>query len=206
MEYNSQRASIKLREYGRSIQKLVSYAKTIEKKEDRQDVSEHILSLMTSLNPQLKNLENFKNILWDHLYQIADFDIDIESPYPLPEKEEVFSKPEKFEYPKSSNKYKHYGKNILSMIAAAEKIEDEEKRMEYAKIIANYMKKVQASRNRHNEKVNDFIIINDLDSLSKGLLKLEDETTLTKLKSNYRNYKNKNNRNKNNRNRNRSRK
>lgn len=208
MEYNSQRESIKLREYGRSIQKLVNYAKTIEKKEDRQDVVEHILSLMGGINPHLKNIEDFKHLLWDHLYLIADFDLEVESPYEIPEREIIFSKPERFEYPIANKRYRHYGKNILSVIEVATKMEDEEKRMEFAKIIANYMKKVQASRNRSGEKVNDLIIINDLEKLSNGILKLEDETTLTKLKANYRNYRTKNknnnnrNRNKNNRNRN----
>ena len=216
MEYNSQRESIKLREYGRSIQKLVNYARTIEKKEDRQDVAEHILSLMGSINPHLKNVEDFKHLLWDHLYLIADFDLDVESPYPLPKKEIIFSKPTKFEYPVKNKKFRHYGKNILSMISEAIKIEDIEKRMEYAKMIANYMKKVQAGRNRKGEKVNDLIIINDLETLSNGVLKLKDETTLTKIKTtprvykkknnNNRNRNNNNNRNRNNNNRNRNRK
>lgn len=197
MEYNSQRESIKLREYGRSIQKLVAYAKTLENKEDRQDVAEHILSIMGGINPHLKNIEDFKHLLWDHLYLIADFDLDVESPYPVPEMEEVFAKPDKFDYPVRSRKFRHYGRNILSMIKSASEMEDEEKQIEYARTIANYMKKVQASRNRSGEKVNDLIIIDDLETLSGGVLKLEDETTLLKVKT-VRNYKNKNTNNNNN--------
>ena len=212
MEYNSQRESIKLREYGRSIQKLVAYAKTFEDKADRQDVAEHILSIMGGINPHLKNIEDFKHLLWDHLYLIADFDLDVESPYEMPEKEEVFAKPAKFAYPIKNRKFRHYGRNILSMIKSASDMEDEEKQMEYAKTIANYMKKVQANRNRSGEKVNDLIIIDDLETLSGGVLKLENETTLLKVKT-VRNFKNNNtnnnrkrNNNNNNNNNNRNRK
>ena len=207
MEYNSQRESIKLREYGRSIQKLVAYAKTLESKEDRQDVAEHILSIMGGINPHLKNIEDFKQLLWDHLYLIADFDLAVDSPYEVPEREEVFAKPAKFAYPTRSRKFRHYGRNILSMIKSASDMEDGEKQMEYAKTIANYMKKVQANRNRSGEKVNDLIIIDDLETLSGGVLKLENETTLLKVKT-VRNFKNNNNNKKrnNNNNNNRNRK
>ncbi len=207
MEYNSQRESIKLREYGRSIQKLVAYAKTLESKEDRQDVAEHILSIMGGINPHLKNIEDFKQLLWDHLYLIADFDLAVDSPYEVPEREEVFAKPAKFAYPTRSRKFRHYGRNILSMIKSASDMEDREKQMEYAKTIANYMKKVQANRNRSGEKVNDLIIIDDLETLSGGVLKLENETTLLKVKT-VRNFKNNNNNKKrnNNNNNNRNRK
>jgi len=201
MEYNSQRESIRLREYGRSIQKLVDFAIEIDDKNDRQDVAEHILSIMIGINPQLKNIDNFKQTLWDHLHLIADFELEVESPYPKPEKETFYAKPSKFHYPKRSRKFRHYGRNILSMIKSASEMEDKEKRTEYSKTIANYMKKVQAGRNRSGEKVNDLIIINDLETLSEGVLKLEDETTLTKVKS-FRKFSNNKNRNNNNRKRN----
>ncbi|MGB1316218.1 MAG: DUF4290 domain-containing protein [Chitinophagales bacterium] len=201
MEYNSQREPIKLREYGRSIQKLVDFASTLEDKAERQDVAEHILSIMGGVNPHLKNVEDFKHLLWDHLHLMADYELEVDSPYPKPDKETLAEKPAKLDYPNKNIRYKHYGKNILSMIKSATKMEDKEKQLEYAKCIANYMKKVQASRKNNGEVVNDLIIINDLESISDGVLKLEDETTLTKVKVN-RNYKNKNNKNNNNRKRN----
>ena len=92
MEYNSQREAIILREYGRSIQKLVEYAKSIENKEDRQDVAEHILNIMGGINPHLKNVEDFKHLLWDHLHLIADFQLEVDSPYEKPEREMLFAK------------------------------------------------------------------------------------------------------------------
>lgn len=202
MEYNSQRESIVLREYGRSIQKLIDYAKTLETVADRQDAAEHILSIMGGINPHLKNVEDFKHLLWDHLHLIADFELEVVSPYPMPDKEVLFAKPAKLDYPNKNIRYRHYGKNILNMIKSATKMEDHEKQMGYAKCIANYMKKVQASRNNRGEVVNDLIIINDLEAISDGVLKLEDETTLTKVKVNRNSNKRKSNNSSNNRKRN----
>lgn len=201
MEYNSQRESIVLREYGRCIQKLINHATTIEDKEKRQQIAEQILNIMGGINPHLKNVEDFKHLLWDHLHLISDFKLVVDSPYPIPDKELIFAKPKKVSYPIKNEKYKHYGRNILSMIKSAATLEDEEKQMAYAKTIANYMKKVQASRNNSGEIVNDLIIINDLEAISDGVLKLEDETTLTKVKVN-RTFKPNNNNNNNNRKRN----
>jgi len=200
MEYNSQRESIKLLEYGRSIQKLIDYAKKIEDKAKRQDAAEHILSIMGGINPHLKNVEDFKHLLWDHLHLISDFELEVDSPYPIPDKELIFAKPKQIKYPVKNIRYRHYGKNILSMIKSATEMSDEEKQIGYAKCIANYMKKVQASRNNSGEVVNDLIIINDLEAISDGVLKLKDETTLTKVAAN-KTFKNKSNNN-NNRNRN----
>lgn len=207
MEYNSQRESIKLLEYGRGIQKLIDYAKTIENKEKRQETAEYILNIMGGINPHLKNVEDFKHLLWDHLHLISDFELNVDSPYPMPNKELIFAKPKQVAYPKKNIRYRHYGKNILSMIKSAAKMEDPDKQMGYAKCIANYMKKVQASRNNSGEIVNDLIIINDLEAISDGVLKLKDETTLSKVKVN-RTFKgkttsgssNNNNRNRNNNN------
>lgn len=210
MEYNSQRESIILREYGRSIQKLIDYAKTLETVAGRQDAAEHILDIMGGINPHLKNVEDFKHLLWDHLHLIADFKLEVVSPYPMPDKEVLFAKPAKLDYPNRNIRYKHYGKNILSMIKSATLMEDPEKQIGYAKCIANYMKKVQASRNNSGEVVNDLIIINDLEAISDGVLKLKDETTLTKVKVNRssnsnRKSNNNNNRKRNNNNNNRKR-
>lgn len=203
MEYNSQRESIKLREYGRSIQKLIDFAKTLEDKDKRQDAAEHILSIMGGINPHLKNVEDFKHLLWDHLHLISDFELDVDSPYPVPDKELILAKPKLMSYPKKNLRYTHYGKNILNMIKSAAAMEDPDKQIGYAKCIANYMKKVQASRNNSGEIVNDLIIINDLEAMSDGVLKLEDETTLTKVKVN-RTFKGKSSGSSSNNNRNRN--
>lgn len=202
MKYNSQRGPLRLKEYGRHIQKLVEHAITLENKEERQDVANHIIHIMGNLNPHLKNVEDFKHLLWDHLHIMADFKLDVESPYPLPTREEVYAKPEKFHYPVKNKKYRHYGKNILSMIDKAVKMDDEEKQEGYSKCIANYMKIVH--NNWNSETVTDETILNDLEILSNHKLSLDDETTLNKVKSNRKKY-TKSRSNKNRKNNNRSR-
>ena len=124
MEYNSQRGFLRLKEYGRHIQNLVEYAISIPEKEKRQDVIDHVIHIMGNLNPHLKNVEDFKHLLWDHLHIMADFKLDVDSPYPLPDKDVLFAKPEQFYYPIKNRKYRHYGKNILSMIEKASEMED----------------------------------------------------------------------------------
>lgn len=186
MEYNTQRGHLRLREYGRHIQNLVEYAITIPEKDKRQDVVDHIVHIMGNLNPHLKNVEDFKHLLWDHLHIMADFTLDVESPYPLPEKEVLFAKPEPFPYPQKNTRFRHYGKNIMSMIEKAAEMEDGEKKTAYTKCIANYMKIVH--NNWNSETVTDETIINDLEIISKGALQLGDEVTLNKVSSNKRKH------------------
>ena len=192
MKYNSQRGFLRLKEYGRHIQELVEHAITIENKEERQDVVNHIIQLMGNINPHLKNVDDFKHLLWDHLHIMADFKLEVESPYPLPSKEVLFAKPEKFYYPVKNNKFKHYGKNILSMIDKAVVLEDKEKKEAYAKCIANYMKIVH--NNWNSETVTDETIINDLEILSKNQLSLSDDITLNKVQAAKKVYTNNNQR------------
>lgn len=186
MEYNSQRGFLRLREYGRHIQNLVEYAITLEDKEKRQDVVDHVIHIMGNLNPHLKNVDDFKHLLWDHLHVMADFQLEVDSPYPLPKKEVLFAKPERFEYPSKNSRYRHYGKNILSMIEKAVEMEDGEKKIAYTKCIANYMKIVH--NNWNSETVTDETIINDLSILSKNKLHLSDEVTLNKVAPSKKKY------------------
>lgn len=181
MEYNSQRGLLRLREYGRHIQKLVEFAISIPEKDKRQDVVNHIVHIMGNLNPHLKNVDDFKHLLWDHLHIMADFKLDVDSPYPLPQKEVIYAKPAPFPYPEKNNKFRHYGKNILSMIDKASDMEDGQKKSEYTECIANYMKIVH--NNWNSETVTDETIINDLEILSKNKLHLGDEVTLNKVAS-----------------------
>jgi hypothetical protein len=193
MEYNSQRGFLRLKEYGRHIQNLVEHAISLENKEERQDVVNHIINIMGNLNPHLKNVDDFKHLLWDHLHIMADFKLDVDSPYPLPSKEVLFAKPEKFYYPVKVNRFRHYGKNIISMIDKATEMEEGDKKQGYTKCIANYMKIVH--NNWNNETVTDETILNDLSILSKDQLHLGDETTLNKVAPTKKKFTNNNNRN-----------
>jgi hypothetical protein len=140
MEYNTTRNHLIVREYGRHIQKMVEYVKTIEDEEKRQRNAQALIELMGFLNPHLKNVEDFRHKLWDHLFVIADFDLDVKSPYPIPTRETLRAKPDVLGYPKRYPRYNHLGKNIEIVIDKALEEENPEKRQGFANAIAYYMK------------------------------------------------------------------
>jgi len=157
-----------MREYGRHIQKMVEYLLTIEDKEKRQQQAQVVIELMGFLNPHLKNVEDFRHKLWDHLFFISDFKLDEDSPYPIPQRETYKAKPDPLPYPKSHPKYYHLGKNLEVVIDKALKEEDPEKKAGFANAIAYYMK--LAYSNWHKELVHDDAIRSELDSITGGEL------------------------------------
>ncbi|MBD0278157.1 MAG: DUF4290 domain-containing protein [Flavisolibacter sp.] len=168
MEYNTTRNHLMMREYGRHIQKMVEYLLTIEDKETRQRNAQALIELMGFLNPHLKNVEDFRHKLWDHLFFMADFKLDVESPYPIPTPEGLKSKPAALLYPKRYPKYSHLGKNLEQVINKALKEEDPEKRQGFANAIAYYMK--LAYNNWHKDTVHDDAIQSELTSITDGQL------------------------------------
>jgi hypothetical protein len=168
MEYNTTRNYLTMREYGRHIQKMVEHIKTIEDKERRQRQAQVLIELMGFLNPHLKNVEDFRHKLWDHLFYISDFKLDVESPYPIPEKETYKAKPDPLPYPKRYPKYSHLGKNLELVINKALKEENQEKRQGFANAIAYYMK--LAYNNWHKDVVHDDAIQSELTNITQGQL------------------------------------
>ena len=157
-----------MREYGRHIQKMVEHIKTIEDKERRQRQAQVLIELMGFLNPHLKNVEDFRHKLWDHLFYISDFKLDVESPYPIPEKETYKAKPDPLPYPKRYPRYSHLGKNLELVINKALKEENPEKRQGFANAIAYYMK--IAYNNWHKDVVHDDAIQGELTNITQGQL------------------------------------
>jgi hypothetical protein len=168
MEYNTARSHLVIREYGRHIQKMVDHLLTIEDKERRQRQAQVVIELMGVLNPHLKNVEDFRHKLWDHLFLISDFKLDVDSPYPIPTAEKLRRKPDPLPYPKRYPKYSHLGKNLEIVIDKALKEENPEKRQGFANAIAYYMK--LAYNNWHKDQVHDDAIQQELTSLTKGQL------------------------------------
>ncbi len=168
MEYNTTRNHLAIREYGRHIQKMAEYVLTIEDREKRQKNAESLVELMGFLNPQLKNVEDFRHKLWDHLFLITDFKLDVDSPYPIPTRETLRPKPDPLPYPKRYPKYNHLGKNIEIVIDKALNEEDAEKRQGFANSIAYYMKLTYS--NWHRELVHDDNIQTELSAITKGEL------------------------------------
>ena len=180
MEYNTNRAKLLMPEYGRNIQMMVEYCKSILSKEERNEVAKTIVEFMGQRNPHLRDEENYKHKLWDHLYILADYDLDVDAPYPFPTKEELAQKPNRMDYPSFENEYKFYGKSILQLIDRAIELEEGEEKEALIQVIANNMKK---SYNVYNkEHVQDEVIFRHLKELSQDKLDLTGIETLDKSK------------------------
>ncbi len=194
MEYNTARPHMSMREHGRHIQKMVDYLLTIEDKEKRQQQAEVLIELMGFLNPHLKNVEDFRHKLWDHLFFMSGFKLEVESPYPIPEKETYKEKPEPLPYPERHPKYAHLGKNIELVINKALQETNEEKKDGFANAVAYYMKLAYSTW--HNELVQDASIQSEMDSITGGQLQFEN-TPFIKHKDNFVTNRNQQNKNKN---------
>src|SRR5215213_3060156 len=168
MEYNTTRNHLVIREYGRHIQKMVEYLLALEDREKRQKNAYALIELMGFLNPHLKNVEDFRHKLWDHLFLISDFKLDVESPYPIPTRETLKAKPKPMPYPKRYPKFSHLGKNLELVINKALKEDNPEKRQGFANSIAYYMK--LAYTNWHKETVHDDAIQAELNNITQGQL------------------------------------
>ncbi|GIV31410.1 MAG: hypothetical protein KatS3mg029_0761 [Saprospiraceae bacterium] len=172
MEYNSSKEPLIIPEYGRNIQNLIKYCKTIEDKKLRQAVAERIIILMEQINPNHRNIEDYEDRLWRHFFKIADYDIDVVPPSGVvPTREESVKKPDKIPYPKKDAQFRHYGSNVQKLIEKAIAMEDGPKKQAFVEVIASYMKLAYKTWNREHF-VNDEQIIEDLEHLSKGKLKV----------------------------------
>lgn len=176
-DYNTSNKKLILPEYGRNIQKMVDHIMTIEDRDERNKAAKTIIAVMGNLNPHLRDINDFKHKLWDHLAIISDFKMDIDSPYDMPEPEELYAKPKKLEYNQKKIRYKHYGHSIVMMINKAVEMEEGEEKTDLVKMIANHMKKSYLTWNR--EAVSNEVILGDLKVLSNNKLELDPELELS---------------------------
>ncbi|MBL7137628.1 MAG: DUF4290 domain-containing protein [Bacteroidales bacterium] len=176
MEYNTTRGPMAIAEYGRNIQKMIEYITTIEDHEKRTKAAKFIVNVMAQMHPQVKESGDYKHKLWDHLYLISDFKLDVDSPYPPPPPQVLSSKPESISCHDTEIEYRHYGKNITLMIEKAAIYEEGPEKDALAKAIANHMKKSYLNWNR--DSVTDELIEEQLGVLSKGALKLKQDMKL----------------------------
>ena len=183
MEYNTTRPQLHMPEYGRIIQQLVERCKELPTKEERNEMAVAIVDFMGQRNPQLRDEENYKHKLWDHLFILSNYDLDVDSPYPFPTVEELNEKPKKMEYPKLQGDFKFYGKSILQLIDKAIELEAGDEKDALIQVIANNMKK---SYNVYNkEHVQDEVIFRHLKDLSENRLDLTGLDSLEKSKIYY---------------------
>jgi len=176
ISYNTEREQIVISEYGRNIQVMINNLKGIEDRNERSRAAAYIVSVMEQMHPEVKEVDDYKHKLWDHLYVIAGYDLDIDSPFEKPTPEGEKGRPQRVEYRSNYIKFGHYGIYVVNMIKACSKIEDETKRTELAMILANQMKRNYLNWNKN--VVNDQVIIDDLAEMSDGCLVLPAGTRL----------------------------
>jgi hypothetical protein len=169
-EYNTQREHIILKEYGRNVQKLVNYIRTVPDKEKRTDLATTLIELIKQLAPVAKEAHENPQRMWDDLYIMADFNMEVDGPYPKPDRTILFKKPRKMEYPQTDVRYRHYGKNIEKLVAEAVKKEDPKELEDAAIYLGKLMKTFYSAWNK--ETLDDSVIVKDLQILSQGKLKL----------------------------------
>lgn len=170
LEYNSERAHLIIPEYGRHLQKLIDQATLIDDREERNKAAKYIIQVMGTLNPHLRDVPDFQHKLWDQIFIMSNFKLDVDSPYPIPTKELINLRPEKLNYPQKNPKYRFYGNNIKYMIDVANSWEEGEMKSALVKVIANHMKKSFLSWNK--DTVTDQVIFEHLFELSEGKLNL----------------------------------
>ncbi len=175
-DYNTQRPRLIIPEYGRHVQRMVDHCMEVEDRDQRTRTAKAIIQVIGRLNPQLRNSDNFERTLWDHLYIMSAFQLDVDGPFPKPTPESLESKPTRVAYPQTTIKYGHYGKMVERMIEQCAAMEPGSDRDTYTLVIANHMKKQFLAWNR--DTVPDPVIFKDLGDLSKGKLKLDPETQL----------------------------
>lgn len=171
MEYNTQLKELKLPEYGRNIHNMVDYCMTLETKEERTRCANAIIDIMGNMFPHLRDVNDFKHILWDHIAIISDFQLDIDYPYEVVKEEELHSKPDIIPYSRSKMKYRHYGKTLERMIQIAAEMPDGEEKDQFLMIVLTQMKK---SYTHWNKDVNDHKIFADLFELSDRKIDLRE--------------------------------
>ncbi|MBX7225350.1 MAG: DUF4290 domain-containing protein [Chitinophagales bacterium] len=176
MEYNSSRNHIEMREYGRYIQKLVNHAMTIQDRDQRLKACEAIIEIMGTLNPHLKFANDYREKIWDHLYVISGFQLDVDWPFGQPSPEVARIKPVHLPYPKNRIKFRHYGKNVETMVLKASEMEDGDKKLAFTELIGNFMK--MAYKTWSNEEVSLELVKEDMKSISSGELEISEEMNI----------------------------
>jgi hypothetical protein len=170
MEYNTSQKRLILPEYGRHVHMMVQYAVQLKDRDERNAAAHAIIGVMGILQPHLRDIPDFKHKLWDHLFVMSDFKLDIDSPYPMPAAEELVDRPAIVPYPQGHIGRKHYGKIMVDMIREATRLENDEQKA-LVQLIANQMKKTYMAWNR--SEVSNEQIMQDIWDISDGKIKME---------------------------------
>ena len=177
MEYNTSRSHMILPEYGRNVQNMISHAMEIEDREERNRAALAIIEVMGQLNPHLRDVDDYRHKLWTHLFVMADFKIDVDSPYETPKREMLEERPKEMPYPKSKIRFGHYGQYSQKILESAKDISSEEEKEYLTQKMGNFMKKQFLVHN--NTAVENNVIAMQLTELAKGELKIDNPDELT---------------------------
>jgi Domain of unknown function (DUF4290) len=177
MDYNTQLDRMIIPEYGRNIQGMIEFCITIQDKAERNLCAKAIIQVMGQLNPHLRDSSDYTHKLWDHLFIISQFKLDVDSPYPIPSPESFKEKPKQLTYPKGKIRYKHYGKTIEEIIKKAKEYQLGAERSELTRQIANHLKKSYFNWNK--DSITDDVIFKNLAELSGNELKLDENVSLS---------------------------
>ena len=177
MEYNTQREQLKIADYGRNVVKMIDYARQLNTREERTRMANVIVDVMAQLNPKIKERTDYRHILWDHLMIMANYDFDVDSPYPINREETENFHPHRIALHNSSIRYRHYGRALEDMIRAVAAMPEGEERDTLTVQIAQTMKRQYLQWNR--DTVDDDVITSQLTSLSEGQLHLPDDFRYT---------------------------
>jgi len=177
MEYNTKRIKLHIPEYGRNVQKMIENAITIEDRAKRTETAFFIIEIMSRINPGLKEYSDFRHKLWDHLYIISDFKLDVDGEYPPPEETILEAVPEKVSYPIKKIKFRHYGINIERIVKKAAAYVDGVEKDALVKSVTNHMKKLYLMWNR--DTVKDQLIFEQMADLSDNKIIPDESFQLT---------------------------
>lgn len=172
MEYNTQREKLKITDYGRNVVKMIDYAKHIENREERTRVANTIVEVMAQLNPKVKERTDYRHILWDHLMVMADYELDVDSPYPVSREESEGFCPHRLPLRDGTIRYRHYGRALEDMVKAVAEMPEGSSRDTLTAQILYAMKQQYLHWNR--DTVDDQLIVDQLSELSGGRLRVPD--------------------------------
>ena len=176
MEYNTTRGNLIISEYGRNVQEMVNFICEQEDREKRNRMASTLVNILANMHPEMRDQGDLKHKLWDHVHVMADFKLDVDSPYPTPPRPLDMPGPKRVKYTQEDIKLRPYGKYMQRIIEKATEFEDGPEKDALVKIIANGLKKMYLNWNR--DSVNDELIHEHLSLLSAGRLKLHEDDRL----------------------------
>ncbi len=173
LQYNTKRTQLIIPEYGRHVQLMIDQIMETQDREERNKMARAVIGIMGNMNPHLRDVPDFQHKLWDQLFIMSNFELDVDSPFEKPQKEVLTQKPDRLDYPQRNPKYRFYGNNIKSMINVTINWEEGDLKNALVFNIANHMKKCFLNWNK--DTVQDEVILNHLLELSDNKLKVKEE-------------------------------